>query len=115
MAEMPVGQENAHHVVQHTDGTYSMVGYTDSNDGDVSGNHGLRLCVVKLSQINASASPDTTLCSNSSITLNSVAPPNQWSDGGPAAAQWTLTPTATKTYTVTATDVNGCTAVTVCK
>jgi len=42
-------EDKAYSIEQTTDGGYIVAGYTDSNDGDVSGNHGyLDMWVVKL-------------------------------------------------------------------
>ncbi|WP_294282510.1 T9SS C-terminal target domain-containing protein [uncultured Chryseobacterium sp.] len=44
------GADEAKSIIQNTDGSYVLAGYTQSNDGDVSGNHGgIDFWVVKLS------------------------------------------------------------------
>ncbi|WP_294274684.1 T9SS C-terminal target domain-containing protein [uncultured Chryseobacterium sp.] len=44
------GTDEAKSIIQNTDGSYVLAGYTQSNDGDVSGNHGnTDFWVVKLS------------------------------------------------------------------
>lgn len=60
----------------------------------------------------ASAGPGLSACPGQSVTLTaSGGLAYQWSDGGPATAQWTLVPNASKTYKVTVTGNNGCTDV----
>jgi hypothetical protein len=49
-----IGRDYAYSIVQTTDGGYIVAGYTESNDGDVSGNHGDNdYWVVKLSSTGA--------------------------------------------------------------
>jgi len=65
---------------------------------------------IQLCTFSASAGPDQTTCVGQPVVLTAAAGGSsyQWSDGGPATAQWAFTPTATKTYTVTVTDATGC-------
>lgn len=56
-------------------------------------------------------SDDTTICSGTSATLHASGGTSyQWNSGGPAAADFIVSPNATKTYTVTVTNSYGCTA-----
>lgn len=60
----------------------------------------------------ASSGQDTTLCISQSLTLTaSGGTTYQWSDGGPASALWSFSPSITKMYRVTVTDARGCTGV----
>ncbi len=59
----------------------------------------------------AVASNDQTICSGQTVSLfASGGTSYQWSSGGPAAANYDVAPTSTKTYTVTVTNSYGCTA-----
>lgn len=52
------------------------------------------------------------ICSGDTITLTASGGGSyQWSDGGPATAQWAIAPLTNKTYTVSVTDAEGCTRV----
>ncbi len=56
-------------------------------------------------------SNDTTICSGVSVMMQaSGGNAYQWNSGGPATADYTVSPTATKTYTVTVTNSFGCSA-----
>ncbi len=55
-------------------------------------------------------SPDTTICAGNPVTLDAGGGISyQWSGGGPATAQYVVSPNSTTTYTVTLTNSFGCT------
>ncbi|MEL7248508.1 MAG: SdrD B-like domain-containing protein, partial [Bacteroidota bacterium] len=67
--------------------------------------------------INVSTGPDVSICHGSSVTImasasNGTAPYTfEWSNGLGSGASQTVSPSSTTTYSVTATDANGCTGV----
>ena len=70
------GYDGGHYVTQSSDGRYVIIGSSNSNDGDVSGNHGGRdLWIFKISgsicNINASITPSgsITICDGDTISL----------------------------------------------
>jgi gliding motility-associated-like protein len=68
----------------------------------------LNLIVNPLPSITSATSPNDTICANSAITLaGSGASTYTWT--GSVANNAAFTPTASGTYTLTGTDVNGCT------
>lgn len=86
--------------------TYTVVG----TDGNGCTNSATALVTVNaLPTVSASATP-STICSGETVTLDgSGASTYTWMPGSLSGASVTDTPASTTTYTVTATDVNGCT------
>ncbi|MCX6199822.1 MAG: T9SS type A sorting domain-containing protein [Bacteroidetes bacterium] len=77
------GQDQAYSIIQTTDGGYAVAGFTLSNDGDVTGNHGnADGWIVKLS-ISGIVQWQKTLGGTSSDYANSII---QTTDGGYAIA-----------------------------
>ncbi len=78
-------EEYAYSIVQTIDGGYVVAGYTDSNDGDVSGNHGNADCwIVKLDS-KGDIKWQKTLGGSGDDYANSII---QTSDGGYIFAGW---------------------------
>lgn len=106
------GFDEARAVKLTSDGGVIVAGYTNSNDGDVSGNHGGGdLWVVKLNTCNniasANISGNTQICPNQTITLSaSIASSYLWSNGSTAS---NIIISTAGTYAVTVT-TSGCTA-----
>ena len=79
---------------------------------DARGCTGLWPVTISPCTLTVDAGPDRSACPGQSVHLvASGGTSYQWSDGGPAAAQWTFIPAATKVYAVMATDTNGCAGV----
>lgn len=84
--------------------TYSVTGSSGSCSN---GPYTLTITVNPLPVVTASASPNDSICTGSSVTLNgSGAISYSWTNGVTDGVAFT--PTTTATYTVTGTDTNGC-------
>ena len=77
------GMDEAYEIQQTPDGGYIVAGYSNSNDGDVSGNHGgydywvVKLtCGISAGTISGSAS---SICTDSSVTLTDASAGGAWS------------------------------------
>lgn len=81
--------------------TYSVT-YTNNGTANGSGT----VTVNSLPTINAGQ--DVTICQGASVNLNATGGSTYVWTGGPSAANYTVTPSATTTYTVSGTDANGC-------
>jgi len=81
------GYDVARSIIQTADGGYLMGGTTDSNDGDVSGNHGeLDFWLVKLDQV-GEIEWQKTLGGSSSDIITSI---GQTSEGGYIVSGWSF-------------------------
>ncbi len=84
--------------------TYSV---TVTDPGGCTGTDSVTVSVNALPTL--SVTGNTTICAGASTTLTASGGTSySWSSGGTSAGE-TVTPASTTTYTVTATDVNGCT------
>ena len=106
------GSDEAHSIIQTNDGSFIIAGYSDSNDGDITGNHGSSdYWIIKLSCFLIDIGSDTVISCGDSIILNlniSGGVNFLWSPSTGLSDTTIINPFAspnkTTTYTVTATD-----------
>ncbi len=98
------GNDIAGSVYQHADASYSIAGYTSSNNGDVSENHGSNdVWLLHLKNPVITSDGPLTLCSGDTVTLSVQGGISyEWSNGSNAAS---LPATESGNYAVTA---DGC-------
>lgn len=85
--------------------TYTVTGTGASG---CTGTATITVVVNPLPTVSSTASPGTTICSGSSVTLNGTGASTYTWTGG-VINNVAFTPASTNTYTVTGTDANGCT------
>lgn len=105
--------EYAYSIAETTDGGYILSGATNSNDGDVSGNHGgVDVWVIKLfcGLTVANISGDSTVCIGSTILLGNTTTGGTWTTGNTNAniAGGNLTGISAGTVQVSYTIGNSC-------